>query len=88
MFTITITETKTVGALKGNEWLIVEKRPYTPDELKETGDPEYYKKQLKDIRGYSPVVTETVTKDIEILKQTIKDIDLVSVIKAINKIGE
>ena len=86
MFKITITEIKDVKTIKTPEWTTVEKRPYTPEELKNSGDSEYYKQQLKSVTGHTPEIEQTVQVEIEILKQVIDDLDLNNVIKAINKI--
>lgn len=90
MFEITIKETTTTRKLVRGAWLVVEKRPYTNKELSESNswfaDKEEAKKEIKDIMGYAPDREQDVTSEREILKQSVDDLDLAAVIRAVNKL--
>jgi len=85
-FRITIHEIGDEEYKKGHDWKVVEKRPYTPEELTETGDPEYYKQREKEVIDYTPEITSTRSVDRQIFEQVTDDLDLVSVIRAVNNI--
>jgi len=85
-FRITIHEIGDEEYKKGHDWRVVEKRPYTPEELKETGDLEYYKQREKEVMGYAPEVLSHRQVDRQIFEQVTDDLDLVSVIRAVNNI--
>lgn len=94
MFEITIIEKTTVKRTGGKEWKVVDKRPYT---TKEIDDDVYGRAEIKrelekgivpikEVMGYTPEkeVEEVVTR--EVFKQTIEQISLNEIIKAINNI--
>lgn len=88
MFEITIKEIKTVTKLVRGEHTVIDERPYTDDELSDCG---MYRAAGKDgetkrVYGYAPDREEDVKIDREIFSQTVEDLDLPAVIKAINKI--
>lgn len=88
MYTITIEKTIQRKAIEQGRYQTIEERPYTQEELKESGHPECFKDQLKKINGYPPdrEVLETVKH--EIYTQKIETLDLNKVICAINGIGQ
>ena len=81
---ITITKVSDKKVIETGQYTVIEKRPYSKEELKDSGDPEYYKKQLKEIRGYTPEREIVIAKEIEIYKQIVENLDLVEVIDAVN----
>ncbi len=94
MYEITITEKTTVKKIGGKEWKVIDKRPYTNQEINDDvyGRSEIKRElekgivPIKEVMGYTPEkeIEETTTR--EVLKQTVTEIDLQKVIKAINKI--
>ncbi len=89
---ITKLETKTVT--REGTFTVIEERPWTEKELIDAspryGDANDFlvKNPLKQVRGYTPSFQGTEIKEVEVLKQTVDDLDIVAVIKAINKIPE
>jgi hypothetical protein len=87
--TITKIESKVVKR-KGN-WTTVDQRPWTDEELSHEFSQHYGNKQgfleknpLKEIRGYAPPVDGIETEETKILEQTVNELDLAAVIKAVN----
>jgi len=94
-YEITIKRTTTKTVTKRGEWTVVDKRPWKATEVTEEVDKSYIyrstdqfleKNPLKEILGYAPDVQAEQTESTEILKQTVDELDLPAVIKAINKI--
>ena len=87
MYKITIQKIETYEKVVQGDWTIVDERPYTDDELKESGIySQASKNQIKQVRGYAPDVKKTFTNEVKVLEQTVNDLDLVEVIKSINGI--
>ena len=88
MYEIRITKKEFKEVPRGGEWTVIEKRPYTQEELKEYNPlaQKEYANGIKEVRGYTPdrVVQEEVTRDI--LRQDVEELDVPAVIKAINKL--
>lgn len=75
VFKITIEETRTVVKTVGKEWGIVDQVPITDgDEV------------LKNVMGYTPLIEKAVPETKEVYAQTVEELDLHAVIKAINKL--
>lgn len=75
MFKITIEETRTVVKTVGKEWAIVDQVPIT-----DGGE------VLKNVMGYTPLIEKPVPETKEIYAQTVEELDLHAVIRAINKL--
>lgn len=73
-YEITIKKRRDVTKLAGKEWKVV------GQEFDKDAE------RLKDTYGYTPEIERPVTEEVEVLKQTVDDIDLAAVIKAINKL--
>ena len=86
-FQITIIEKKVVTKTVRGEWKIVGQVPVTKKDLEGCAFPsERFDSPLKEERGYAPDREDDVEVEIEILKQTVEDLDITKVIRAINKI--
>jgi len=84
-YTITIEETTAETKLVQGEWMVVEKRPYTKEEsLDMSGlyNPENI--GHKEVRGYAPDREQEVVSTVKVYEQVVEDIDLVTVITAVN----
>lgn len=84
-FEILISETTTETKTERTEWQVVDKRPYTKEELNEVS--EYSKPEkgaLKPVFGHPPARQVEVEVNREILKQRVEKLDLSKVIMAIN----
>lgn len=84
---ITKAETKTVT--KRGDFTVIEERPWTKEELDEATD--HFRKAddqptLKQVRGYAPNFQEVINTQVKVLEQTVEDLDLAQVIKAINNL--
>jgi len=82
-------ETRTVT--KRGEYTVIDKRPWTDAELSEAMASHYGDKQdflskhpLKEVRDYAPSWQGVESNEIEILRQTVDDLDIPAVIKAVN----
>jgi hypothetical protein len=88
-YRITINRIDIVQTTKLGPWTTIEMRPWNEDEIADRFEsPEAILKHtpLKEIKGYAPSVIEVSEKETEVLKQTVEDVDLAAVIKAINNI--
>lgn len=101
-FKITITEVKEKTTKKEGEYTLIERRPYTPDEIEgylksdhatwfdegqKTKRAAELSAALKEIRGYSPAREVTEPVEVKVLEQTVEEMDLIAVIKAVNGIA-
>ena len=92
MFEITIKEKRTERKLVPGTHTVIEKRPFTDEELSKSSAYRtlYETKpdvtELKPIYGYAPAREENVTTEREILTQVVDELDLAAVIRAINKL--
>lgn len=75
-FKITIIETRDVTRTVGKDWKIIGQKPALSVSAPAVID-EY---------GYTPEIEKTVKESREILTQTVDELDLPAVIKAINKL--
>ncbi len=87
MYKITIEKIETEKVTKQGEYGIIEKRPYTQEEM----DTSYHgfeqeANQLKEIRGYKPSYEVVREKTTQILEQTVDNLDVKKVLIAINEI--
>lgn len=75
-YEITIKEKRNVVKACGKEWKVCGQT-----QKKSEYDTEPY---MADVYDYTPEIEKTVSEEREILKQTIEELDLAAVIKAIN----
>lgn len=86
-YQITITKTQTVKCQKGHEWTTIG----TKEVKREASmfDPHRDDESLtriEEVRGYTPWYESEEEKQVEILKQTVDELDLAAVIRAVNKL--
>jgi hypothetical protein len=93
MYEITITQKITRHVPIGGEWHIIEERLYSEKEMEEAAN--LYKAHIKDgsenlgikhVYGSTPEKMVEREFDVEVFKQTVMELDLTTVIKAINGI--
>jgi hypothetical protein len=87
-YKITITKLESIEVTRKGDWCVVDKRPWTEAELGEEVANHYgnkagflEKNPLKEVRDYAPSWKGVETK---VLEQTVENIDLAAVIKAVN----
>lgn len=92
-YKITITKIEEKTVTRKGDWTIVDKRPWTEKELSDALSSHYGstkdfldKNPLKEVRDYSPSWQGIESNEIKVLEQTVSEIDLTAVIKAINNI--
>ena len=93
-YEITVKKITEREVVRRGEWRVIDKRPWTDDELQQERISSYYHNEqgvlsrapLKEVLGYCPDVCVTETVETELLKQTVDDLDLAAVVKAINKL--
>ncbi len=90
-YKITITKIEEVKATKEREYRVIDHRPWTQKELDDNVSYEPVEKflertPLKQVMGYAPEVETTKPVETEVLKQTVDELDLAAVIKAINRL--
>ena len=83
MFTITITETKTITKTINDTWGIVGTREVERDCFIAEGEP---RTRIEDVRGYLPPVQKEVPVTTELLVQRVEYLNINEVIIAINKL--
>lgn len=94
MFKITIEEIKTTKVMQDGPWVVIDRIPWTNDELEEKASNAYgarhetliQKEPLHEIRGYAPQKEVTEKTTTKIFEQTVDDLDMSDVIKAINRL--
>ena len=91
-YKIIITKIETKKVTKEGDYQIVDRRPWTDEEIDKTtkhyqsNDNFLQNNPLKEVIGYAPSRESTEEKEIKVLEQTIENLDLSAVIKAINGI--
>ena len=83
-YEIVITKTEVQEVESGCDWTIIEKRPLTSEENRETFKPD--PSQIKTVYGYTPKIVKSEAVTTEIYRQTIPELDLPVVIIAVNKL--
>ena len=86
MYKITIEKIEEETVTVKGDWKIVGEKPYTEDDMKTSYDSESYKGEAKNVYGYLDDKQVIRNKEVQVLEQTVENIDLVAVIKAINGI--
>lgn len=89
MYEITITRMILKKVPAGEVWKVVRDELFTEEEAREAS--ELYTRSdkqmpVKEVMGYTPKIIKEEHVEIDILKQTVADLDLTAVIKAINGI--
>lgn len=82
-FEIIIKERRWITTTAGKDWVVIGTREVERDDRFCRADNEP-KTRIEEIRGYSPEIEKKVIQEREILKQTVDNLDLNAVIKAIN----
>lgn len=90
-YEIVITKVEEVTTTKNGAWTIVDTVPWTMENL--SGESLYGGIQqfletnpIKEVRGYAPPQQVIETVKTEMLKQTVENLDLAAVIKAVNNL--
>lgn len=93
MYEITITRIESkVEMQRSDSYAVVDKIPWTDEDLKDRsthyGNPAEFLKEnpLHEVLGYPPAREVTVNTKTEVLKQTVDELNLAAVIKAINNL--
>lgn len=90
-YEITIKQSITKKSIGNKEWKVIGEKPWTDEDLRDEckyqdRDKFLEARPTQQVYGYTPeTVTERIV-EVELLKQTVEDLDLASVIKAINKL--
>lgn len=88
-YKITIEKIEAVTTTKRGEHTVIAEVPWTDKELMNRSETYYRQSEmppLQKIYGYAPSVEVTEQKSSKVLEQTVEEIDMAAVIKAINKI--
>ena len=90
-YEITIKKIEPRTITKRGEYTVIDKRPWTEQELNEVNTRIYgstddflSKNQLKEVHGYTPSWEGFELVETELLKQTVDKLDLNEVIRAVN----
>lgn len=84
-YKITIEKIETVSTMQRGAWTVIDKRPWTDDEMEGYNYPTGTTPTLKEIHGYAPDRMGSETRITEIYSQTVDhDLDIGGVISAIN----
>ena len=87
MYEIIIKKTELVKQKVGKNWTQTGERPITKEDAANAfACPDSYDGKMSNVYGYTPEIEKEVEVERTILKQTIEELDLASVIKAINKL--
>lgn len=86
MYKVTIIEIEEVEVTRRGQWTTIEERPYTEEELNDMAsyDRNQCEGKIKKVLGYTPDVKSIDDKETKILEQTVENLDIGKVIKAIN----
>lgn len=90
-YEITIKEITTRTVQENGNWVVVDKRPMTTEEVLDSANDYSFRKgekdpPLKEVYAYAPARDVLKSIELEVLKQRVEKIDLAAVIKAINGI--
>jgi hypothetical protein len=94
-YEITIKKIDTKQVTKRGEHTIIDTRPWTEEEISDARRYDYGQSgreawlkanPTKNVYGYAPDYSGSETKETEVLKQSVDDLDLAAVIKAINNL--
>lgn len=93
-YRVVITSIEERIVTKRGEFVILDRIPWTTEELDKRDDTFYHhanmqdKEPLHEIRGYAPSYEELEKVETQILAQTVESIDLAAVIRAINGLDQ
>ena len=89
-YKITIEKIETVTTTERGAYTIIDRVPWTPAMLADAEEQAWSRaserEALKEIRGYAPDREIEALKTSQILQQTVEDLDIAAVIKAVNKL--
>jgi hypothetical protein len=85
-YEITITETRTVVKKVGKEWAILGTKEVSRDNEIYDMDKAGGRTRIEDVHGYTPEIEKSIDEKREIFRQTVEDLDLSAVIRAINSL--
>jgi len=86
MYKITIEKIEITKQTVRGEYGVIDKRPYTKEEVENSHDADQLKGKIKEVWGIKHNVEKTVKTEQMILEQTVDDLDLIAIVKAINNI--
>ena len=87
MYEIIIKKTETITKPCGKDWKVIEQRPVTKEDVENAfGAEESYDGKMKDVYGYTPGIDKPIEEEREVLRQTVEELDLATVIKAVNNL--
>ena len=89
MYEIIIKRTETVTKKAGKEWKVIGQRPVTDKDMSNTyaGLHKSYEGVLIEEHGYTPEIEKEVEVTEEIYRQSVQNLDLATVVKAVNGIA-
>ena len=82
-YEITITKTETKEVESGEDWTVIGEKLAVPDDFPLSAD-DLDGLKFRAIYGYTPKITKSETVTTEIYKQTVPEIELPEIIRAIN----
>lgn len=82
-YEIIIKEKREVKRLAGKEWVILGTKEVPRDSIHYANRDEP-QTRIENVHGYSPEIEKTVIEEREVFKQTVDELDLTTVVKAIN----
>ena len=85
MYEIIITKTKVQEVESGGDWTVIGEELAIPEAIPLSAD-DLDGLKLKKIYGYTPKVIGSKAVTTEIFRQTVPDLDLPAVIKAVNRL--
>lgn len=90
-YEIIIRKTETVFVTKKGEWTIVARLPWTNEQidakvLYQDADAFVRENPLREVYDYAPAREVIERRETELLKQTVDELDMAAVIRAINKL--
>jgi len=85
-YKITITQIATIESVAGKEWVQIGTKEVPREDRYFQQDKDEPKTRLEPVYGYSPEISKRKIMTEEVFTQTVPDLDLAAVIKAINKI--
>lgn len=70
----------------GKEWETIGTKEVPREKTYYENSKDEPKTRIEEVRGYTPEIEKNVVKSVQVLSQTIENIDLAKVIKAINNL--
>lgn len=85
-YRIIITQIASIESVAGKEWVQVGTKEVPREDRFFQQDKSEPKTRMEPVYGYSPEITKRKVETTEIFQQTVPNLDLAAVIKAINKL--